>query len=342
VSLQLPADLARVASEVPKDLFWIRVLTTQNCEGFPSLQRVVANCMALETRAPQGDDVALDAPLATRPKMAQISTVSIVHRTVVERRQDDKRAKITATCEFLRHKRRPVTPWDFERMVLEAFPEVYLAKCFPHAQYDSLSPKPGHILLVVVPYLSPGADPSQGVCANANLLEQVSQYLLAHCAPGIRLRVVNPIYERVQVRCSVVLNELIHNGSGIERLNQDLCHYFNIWKNYRKNIGFGWQLSNELLAGFIGQRPYVQGVSGLSLVHISELGVRHYVLNDTAEGEPSKVFSRYPWSLPLPDKQHVIELISANISRPPRPVGISDMAIGKSLILESEEHGETR
>jgi hypothetical protein len=342
VSLQLPADLARVASEVPKDLFWIRVLTTQNCEGFPSLQRVVANCMALETRAPQGDDVALDAPLATRPKMAQISTVSIVHRTVVERRQDDKRAKITATCEFLRHKRRPVTPWDFERMVLEAFPEVYLAKCFPHAQYDSLSPKPGHILLVVVPYLSPGADPSQGVCANANLLEQVSQYLLAHCAPGIRLRVVNPIYERVQVRCSVVLNELNHNGSGIERLNQDLCHYFNIWKNYRKNIGFGWQLSNELLAGFIGQRPYVQGVSGLSLVHISELGVRHYVLNDTAEGEPSKVFSRYPWSLPLPDKQHVIELISANISRPPRPVGISDMAIGKSLILESEEHGETR
>src|SRR5690606_38307786 len=54
--------------------------------------------------------------------------------------------------ERLRHKQRAVSPWDYERLILEAFPEIYKVKCIPHARPgNELSP--GHVMLVPVPDL---------------------------------------------------------------------------------------------------------------------------------------------------------------------------------------------
>ena len=52
--------------------------------------------------------------------------------------------------ERLRHKQRALTQWDYERIVLERFPEVYKAKCIP-AGLSGNGGQPGRVGLVVIP-----------------------------------------------------------------------------------------------------------------------------------------------------------------------------------------------
>ena len=61
--------------------------------------------------------------------------------------------------ERLRHKRRALTIWDYERLVLEKFPQIYKVKCLNHTQYEPAPGPggiyrelaPGHVTIVTVP-----------------------------------------------------------------------------------------------------------------------------------------------------------------------------------------------
>src|SRR5690606_13831713 len=52
--------------------------------------------------------------------------------------------------ERLRHKNRAITLWDYEHLILQAYPEVYKIKCLNHTSATSFV-SPGDVLLVVVP-----------------------------------------------------------------------------------------------------------------------------------------------------------------------------------------------
>ena len=51
--------------------------------------------------------------------------------------------------ERLRHKNRCLSSWDYERLILENFPNVQRVKCIPHAR-EGCWLAPGHVLLVVI------------------------------------------------------------------------------------------------------------------------------------------------------------------------------------------------
>ena len=54
--------------------------------------------------------------------------------------------------ERLRHKNRPITIWDFERIVLEEFPSVYKLKCLNHTRMNEYYSEqaPGNVSLIVI------------------------------------------------------------------------------------------------------------------------------------------------------------------------------------------------
>ena len=50
------------------------------------------------------------------------------------RPQETASGWITRVAERLRHRARALTPWDCERLVLQAFPEVFKLKCIPRSE----------------------------------------------------------------------------------------------------------------------------------------------------------------------------------------------------------------
>ncbi|WP_411994179.1 hypothetical protein [Agarivorans sp. DSG3-1] len=334
ITLDLPKGMTRHPFELPKDQFWLRVSTKQLASSFPFLKRIVTNCISLHhhSQAPLNAD--LTTPIKSKNNISELGQLDIVHLSHRTEAKHSKRDTIKASAEFLRHKQRPVNAWDYERMVLEAFPEIYLAKCFPHACFTSKKIQPGHVLLIVVPHLSVNTTSVDGASISANLLEKIRRYLIQYCAPGIQLSVHNPRFEKVQVRCSVSMQRDMCDGRGISRLNQDICNYFDIWRDYRPVVGFSWQLSNDVLSAYIQTLPYVVSVTGLSLIHISQQSALHYRLHDSAAQQWSTIQSNFPWCLPLSEKQHAITLVEANQELAPSPVGINDLDVGGSLILE--------
>ncbi len=61
------------------------------------------------------------------------------------------------TGERVRHKNRATVHWDYERLVLERFPKVFKVKCFASMAGDTLGPRPGGVLVVVIPHPERGS-----------------------------------------------------------------------------------------------------------------------------------------------------------------------------------------
>ena len=118
----------------------------------------------------------------------------------------------TRISEHLRHKGRAITIFDYERLVLEKFPEIYKVRCINHGQVDDKGQLhelvPGAVTLVVIPDLSQrpttnNLEPK----VNINLLQKVEKYLSQLSSPWVEIRVVNPVYEQIRVEFQVQFKE---------------------------------------------------------------------------------------------------------------------------------------
>src|SRR5262249_1984085 len=102
--------------------------------------------------------------------------------------------------ELLRHKGRAIQKWDYERLVLEKFPQVFKVKCINHSfhlnahLYDNDIPyAPGYVMVALIPDLNKmKAGNSVEPKVPVSLLETAEQYLKKITSPFVRLRAVNP------------------------------------------------------------------------------------------------------------------------------------------------------
>src|SRR5207244_8202393 len=81
---------------------------------------------------------------------ANIQKVTQPNASFGGRGPEDTTGYFRRSSERLRHRNRAVTPWDLERLVLEAFPDVFKVKCLPHTNANG-SFKAGEAALVIVP-----------------------------------------------------------------------------------------------------------------------------------------------------------------------------------------------
>lgn len=336
IRFELPAELAIDDNQSPDDCFWIKVTNNHACEHFPTINRVLTNCIEVSASGRTSLSTLTNNDFLTDTALPQVKSMKAVFHQQTATALLTNRQSISSTSEYLRHKDRLVTPWDFERIVLSSFPEIYMAKCFAHSAFQTLNAQPGKVLIVVLPHLPEGSNASDSITVSSNLLKRIHKHLSAKSANGLEIEVSNPRYERVQVRCSVKFNSNISSGLHVKQLNSAISDYFNPWENYRENTGFDWRLGCEDLHSYIEHLEYVDYVTGLSIVHIYPRHEHYHVLHDTAgssSSEPEKIRSHFPWCLPLPDKQHAIKVIDDFKQRPPILLGINEMEVGSNFIL---------
>jgi hypothetical protein len=345
-------QIDRLNTILPPELFWLRVSADTGFDSFAGLYAI--NTQALRaTRAQSGGCGAvqvLPAGSITEPVVSIPGLAAVVQigSSFGGRGEEDPQQLWTRTSERLQHKNRACMPRDYERLVLEHFPDVFKVKCFPSLTTHQHAPSPGNVLIVVIP----GArvrgefDSTLGRRLNAIELDRIAQFVRGIASPFAKVTVRNASYERIQVRCTVKLVRGAGGGLSVRRLNQEIVEFLSPWNDEGYAARFDWVIRREDVEARIRSLDYVEFVTGVSLLRIAQDDSDVSTLRDTARPmdtpsqvpESDHVRPESPWSIAIPTPWHIITSIDTPTYETPEVTGVGELSIGSTFVVGGAGH----
>ncbi len=279
IRVNMGADATLDHSLMPKDMRWFRVSVDNNPQGAAAISRIDTQAIRAQLVLPDGlakaFEAHLSAPLPSQTISKLVQKIPSVKKVMQpfpsfgghNAEADD--AFYRRVSERLRHKHRAAAGWDYERLLLEAFPEIYKVKCLPHADTDQ-SLHPGDVCLVVVPdwRKRPTGDPLQPK-VNRNRLREISDFISGnYVSPFVNVHVSNPSYETLLVDCKVNFQPGFDPGFYSIVLNEEIKRFLSPWAyEDGQDIVFGGKVYASEILAFIEGREYVDHVTDFGLYH---------------------------------------------------------------------------
>ena len=280
VQVQIPFTANEDNSLLPVAHYWLRVSIPKNTQNlylaFPQLIDVQAQALKATFVDQDNDPNHLATPLPANTISKLVKSDSAVKKisqpddSFGGRMIEESTRFYVRVSERLRHKQRAIAIWDYERLVLEAFPSLYQVKCLNHTN-DDTELMPGSVRLVVIPNLQgqTAGDKFQPKVSNATL-EAIKKFLTAidHalCNPFIDLKVENPRYEAIKVNCQVAFYPDQDPLFAQKQLSQDLEKWLAPWAfNQDNSIEFGGSLHQSQIIKFMENLAYVDFIKDFYL-----------------------------------------------------------------------------
>lgn len=283
IRFALPGNMTNENTVMPKGLHWIKA-------AIPVNSRSVAETMGIFTQAVKAtftnedvnDKQRLDQPLPaaslTKLKVADASVKKITQpfESFGGRVPEETGQYYVRVSELLRHKGRAIQKFDYERLVLDAFPQVFKAKCINHSfaldahKYVNDHPiAPGYVLLAVIPDMNKLKAMQQfEPQVPVSLLASIQQYIAKKTSPFVRLQVMNPRYERVQFCLRVKLYLGKDENFYKEKLQEDLREFLAPWAvGIYDKLTFGQCINRSDIIRFLESRDYIDYIIELKMRH---------------------------------------------------------------------------
>jgi len=278
VSLLIPDNADVDNTRADAGLVWIKLVATNDTDAVCKLIAVRAN--AAKTVFVQDADKQIQyiQPIPANT----ISKLSVSNASIKKTEQpypsfggypketDD--TYYIRVSERLRHKKRAITAWDYERLVLDKFPQVYKVKCLNHTGFI-FDPKnnikkysevlAGHVMVVTVPDIT-HADAGYRLFpyTSLGLLQEIQDYLYTYTSPHVQLHVCNPEFEQVQFDFKVTYMD---DNNYDNLLNDAIERFLSPWISGNEtdlaDIRFGETIEKSVVLNFIEKQPYVDFVS---------------------------------------------------------------------------------
>jgi hypothetical protein len=315
VNLAIPAGITTGNTLLSPNLYWIKVAVTERSGA-------ICNIIGVHTQAAQvtfsdrGNDPAhLSEPLSAGaiaklvdPQPA-VKKVEQLYDSFGGQGRETPANYYTRISEHLRHKGRAVTIFDYERLVLERFPEIYKVRCINHGRIndqiatnerDNLQELvPGSVTLAVIPDLSHrnttnDLEPK----VNINLLDEIKKYLATLSSSWVDIRVVNPRYEAIMVEFQVKFkNPYDANFDYYQReLQRAIIGFLSPWTNSSgaAEIHFGGKVYRSSILNFVEEQPYVDYVLNFQMHKGNQRNLREVVASSARSILVSVPFSDEP------------------------------------------------
>lgn len=358
VTLTLPPDISRDNTELPGGLYWLRVSCDTGLDRFCTLYSVTAHAAQvfrdLDAVNAPGAPAAIAPGTITRPRqpipgLGRVTQVGASSGGRLAETREDMRRRV---AERLRHRGQAILPEDYERLVLQQFPEIDRVKCFPNLSV-ARRPRgeccPGHVLVVGLPAFHSDGHLREYPRLNGWLVGKVRSFLEAHMSPNVTLEVVNPVYQHIQVRCTVVLRAGADLGWYANLLDTLVSDFISPWNQAGNTSHFGWRIRRHDIESFILAQEGVLAVSGFSMLSVSGRDLDLFSLKDTAARGPAGappgeavIEPAYPWSIAVPIRRHHIAVVHAGAGTHAvaEPTGLGRMEIGSTFIIGAKRNEE--
>jgi len=211
------------------------------------------------------------------PPDAAVKSVTQPYQAFGGRPTETASAFATRISERLRHKDRAIALWDYEHLVLEAFPSIYQARCLNHTRYEPNSNgtgiyrelAPGHVTVVTIPDLAlPNPRDPLRPYTSLRVLGEIERFLAGRMSCFARLHVQNPQFEEVRVDLRVRLRDGVDETFHVNELKREITRFLSPWA-FRGDARptFNGKVYKSVLVNFIEERPYVDYVADMRLFH---------------------------------------------------------------------------
>lgn len=286
VSISVPRAISNQGNTImppfeDKPLFWLKVSAADHVESVAETigvhaQAALANYAPTLNNDPNRVGKVVEPGKIAKPAQPDfnIKKVNQPYESFGGRLQEVEGHLYTRISEQLRHKGRSVELFDFEHLVLEAFPEIFKCKCISHTLGLSandfrrdLEVAPGFIVLAVVPDLTklkPGdlMEPK----ASLSLLAKIKTFIQQRVSAFARIRVMNPRFEKIKVDVKVRLKKGRDIPFYTQQLKTDLQQFLAPWHlGDASKITFGQHIMYADVLHFIEKLPYIDFISDLKL-----------------------------------------------------------------------------
>ncbi len=286
VKIAIPEDINKDGTNtvMPSGLHWIRASAWNNTEA-------IAETIGVHTQAarvsyhPMPENARLEMVLraGSISKLAEADSslkgINQFYETFGGQLTESSNNFYKRVGERLRHKGRSIDKYDYERIVLDRYPEVFRVKCLNHSfslsanQYRrDLEVAPGFVSLAVIPDITKlKAGAGYTPKAPVSLLNRVREYIRQKTSPFVRLKVMNPRYEQVHLDGEVILRQGKPKTFFQNKLREDLRRFLAPWVDGNMGqLDFGRVISKSEVIRFIESLEYVDFVCNLRLVHEEE------------------------------------------------------------------------
>jgi len=346
VILDIPIDISTGNSLLPAEYHWICISVTGGLENIGRMEKVHLHAVPVswvDNGDPQHYQSGIDLP-RIQELIHPHAAIGGVHQIEAFQMLKSPERTIdfyTRVSERLRHKGRAIAAWDIEHLVLQEFPSVQQVKCIGAASYPAYV-NAGSVVVVVIPRTDgEEAEPTLGF----HVLQQIKEYLEELMSPFVTLEVINPVYEKLKITCSILLEAGLEQerGSLLQQLQLELLHFLCPWTKGRP-VALGSQVSKNDILRFIRDRPYIRFVTAFSIVHVYEQTNDQFTLEDTAKSGTSldRIWASKPWSALVPVEQHQVSFLKRDFYARAEVTAIDSMRLGTDfIVLEEKDDSDT-
>ncbi len=293
---------------------WFRATIVSGARHVPLLRRIVPGAIRLTAEGELHDTMA-DGPvelLKPVPGIAGAERLSFTEgrpgETAVE--------KLARISEWVTHRGRAVTPRDYERVVMQAFPEVAFARCFPHL--DTRCGRGGVVTVLVIP--------AAGEKMTGTRLLRIERFLTRRVTPAVtKVDVINPRYEEILIRGMGEFRTGYSTGHCRARLKELCDRLIAPWRKRGETPVPGAALRYDDIAAAIRAQPYIASLDRLSIIRLGRSGEEHKI--DELDKAGGVFHPTVPWAIFVPAREHLF--ISTDEPR----FGIGEMSVEHHFII---------
>lgn len=217
----------------------------------------------------------------------------------------------TRISERLRHKNRAITTWDYEKIILQEFPEVYRVKTLSHYRYDTQisNVSAGYTTLIPVAKSSGSENISWRPLLSLNKMLRIKEYLGKIASPHARINVKPPKAEMIEVH----FNVKFHSKPGmdtrlyINRLMETINAYLSPWAYEGNEVAFATNIEFSSIIQLVDNQEYVD--------YLTDFKISQFVLDENnqkiggAIQNLTKITPQTDFTLFIPNETHQIEEI---------------------------------
>ena len=284
ISFAIPINANQDNTIMPAGYIWLRAAVTEAPEAVCKLMAVDAQATVatFSDHDNASDFLNYALPALTISKLkdpdADIKKLSQPYPSFGGRPKEKESHFYIRVSERLRHKARAVTVWDYEHLVLEAFPEIYKVKCLNHTQiepgiYNEV--KPGHVSIITIPSLQHrnDADPLKPFTQQSTLTN-IEKYLDKRVSCFVQIHASQPQFEEVRMEFSLMLFTQYKDFTFYaNKLKEEITQFLSPWAfSNSAGLEFGGKIFKSVLINFIEERHYVDFITDVKLfVKVDEL-----------------------------------------------------------------------
>lgn len=273
VKFTIPREATSDNTLLPGGLFWVRAKMMKHYDAVCRVLGINAQAGLAVFDNHDNELSHLEKGIADKTisklvqRLATVKGVTQPFNSFGGKPQETDEQYYRRVSERLRHKNRAITLWDYEKIILQQFPEIYKVKCLNHTCQNSFL-SAGNVTVVVIPdtIRKNVFDLYQPRVSQA-LLNEIGNYVSQLNSLHAKTNVINPDYEEVMVSLKVKFYDGFDPFLYKQELNKDITKFLSPWAfELEENIQFGVSLHLSVLIDYIEKLKYVDYLQDVKLI----------------------------------------------------------------------------